>query len=75
MSVTREQIEGALQMTLDDEAIEDNNVKQYEIHAIKRRFNTLMDTLYNDADIEDEDDDTEGEAEDTTDNEEDSVDD
>jgi len=56
MSVTRENIETALAMAIDDEAVEDNSVKQYEIYAIKHRFNGLLDQLANEADTGEEDD-------------------
>lgn len=55
--VTRENIETALAMAIDDEAVDGNDVKQYEVWAIKRRFSGLLDTLANEASTEDEDDD------------------
>lgn len=58
--VTRENIETALAMAIDDEAVDDNDVKQYEVFAIKRRVSSLLDTLANDASVEDEDDDDDG---------------
>ena len=44
-------------MAIDDEAVEDNSVKQYEIHAIKHRFNGLLDQLAGEADTGDDEDD------------------
>lgn len=44
-------------MSIDDECIDENDVKQYEMHAIKRRFTGLMDNLLTDATDEDEEDD------------------
>jgi len=57
MSVTRENIETALAMAIDDEAVEGDSVKQYEIHAIKHRFNGLLDQLAGEADTGDDEDD------------------
>jgi hypothetical protein len=58
MAVTRQQVENALKISIDDEALIDDNIKLQEMDAIKERFDGLFDTLRDeaeDADAEDED--------------------
>jgi hypothetical protein len=56
--VKRKEVENALKIALDDEAMNDENITLQEMDSIKERFDGLFDTLRDeaeDADAEDED--------------------
>jgi len=55
MPVTRQNIEDALALAIDDEAMSDDNIRIYEIVGITKRFAGLMAKLEDEAEEEDDD--------------------
>jgi Asp-tRNA(Asn)/Glu-tRNA(Gln) amidotransferase C subunit len=55
MPVTREQVENALAMALDDEAAEETDITRNELEDIKIRFGQLITVLKNEATEDDAD--------------------
>lgn len=55
MAVCRQDIENALAIAIDDEAMGDDNIKLHEVDSIKKRFNQLLDKLREEANEESED--------------------
>jgi hypothetical protein len=64
MAVTRQMIENALAMTLDDYLSDEDNVSSEDLIDVRKRFTSLIDTtLLPDCEDEDEDEDDEDDDE------------
>lgn len=50
MPVCRQDIQNALDIAIEDEAAGDENIKDYELISIKKRFGGLLDQLIAEAD-------------------------
>jgi hypothetical protein len=60
--VKRKEVENALKIALDDEAMNDENITLQEMDSIKERFDGLFDTLRDEAEDPDVEDDDEEEG-------------
>jgi len=73
MAVTRQMVENALEMTLDDYVSDEENIPRDELKDVRERFIQLVDTTLmkecEDEDDDDDDDDDESEVEEDKDEE------